>query len=464
MMSNSKRQLILVLALLLFIPIGFLQVNMDPTRHKYEPDYGNVKSAVENKGGLPIEMALGAFTGFREAVAGLLWVRTDEFFHNGDYEAITPMIRIITWLDPHFIDVYETGAWHMDYNFTDADQRSDRRYIPLALSLMREGIKNNPDLPELYSDLAFTHYYRKISDFNMSREYYERGMKKIIEIEADAKANPNDANKKAAAQQAALQITTLGHGLAHTYEALGMPDEALKQWEYCYKAHMDNLAAGFGGQFGESSSAQNVQKQIQEMTMRRKWRATMTQPPVDYKFDAQLVRVAPKVFEMRGKLNSIGAKKFVLETGAHEWGLIDGTRIEIRFQDADYKTPEINNFSLNSLSLNPNLTIMQDSASVRDGKFSRKIDMSKDPEMYSFTAPKYTVTMWFNPSNHSDTPPQVQDRIGWRGEGMTDSRYLDTSGIVPGDTSGPQPGLRLLKKTFTLTHEDVMGQGQKVFE
>ena len=29
------------------------------------------------------------------------------------------MIRIITWLDPHFIDVYETGAWHMDYNFTD---------------------------------------------------------------------------------------------------------------------------------------------------------------------------------------------------------------------------------------------------------------------------------------------------------------------------------------------------------
>ena len=38
------------------------------------------------------------------------------------------MIRIITWLDPHQTDVYQTGAWHMDYNFTDNSQRSDRRY------------------------------------------------------------------------------------------------------------------------------------------------------------------------------------------------------------------------------------------------------------------------------------------------------------------------------------------------
>ena len=461
MMSHSKRQALWLATLPLFIIVAFLQVKIDPQRHQYEPSADQTGAAVK---GLPIEFALGAFTGFREAVAGLLWVRTDEFFHTGDYEAITPMIRIITWLDPHFIDVYETGAWHMDYNFTDTDQRSDRRYIPLALALMREGIKNNPDLPELYSDLAFTHYYRKITDFNMSRKYYEDGQQEIFKIQAAAKADPGNAEKKAAAQTASLDVTTLGHGLAHTYEALGMTDQALAQWQYCLQAHNANMAAGYGAQFGEASSAQNVQKQIKELTLRRKWRATMIQPPTDMKFDAQLVRVAPKVFEMRGQMNAIGAKSFVLETGQHVWGPIDGTRIEIRLQDATYTTPVINNFSLNSLQLDPNITIMQDSASVKDGKFKRKIDMSKDPEMYSFTAPKYTVTLWFNPSSHADTPPNVQDRIGWRGEGMTDSRYLDTSGIVPGDTSGPQPGLRLIKKTFTLTRDDMLGQGQKVFE
>ena len=85
------------------------------------------------------------------------------------------MIRIITWLDPHFIDVYETGAWHMDYNFTDTDQRSDRRYIPLSLSLMEEGIANNDNVPELYADLAFTHYFRKIGDYPKAQEWYVKG-------------------------------------------------------------------------------------------------------------------------------------------------------------------------------------------------------------------------------------------------------------------------------------------------
>ena len=121
------------------------------------------------------EFALGAFTGFREAIAGMLWVRTDEFFHNGDYEAIMPMIRIITWLDPHQIDVYETGAWHMDYNFTDSQERADKRYIPMSLALINEGIANNPGEPDLYADKAFVHYFRKIEDFPKSAQAFQDG-------------------------------------------------------------------------------------------------------------------------------------------------------------------------------------------------------------------------------------------------------------------------------------------------
>ena len=162
MLSPSQRKIWLVIAILLFAPIAFLQSKViDPQRPQYMPGEANTNKAVSQ---LPIEFALGAVTGFREAIAGLLWVRTDEFFHNGDYEAITPMIRIITWLDPHQTDVYQTGAWHMDYNFTDSSQRSDRRYIPLSLALMREGIENNSNVPDMYSDLAFTHYFRKIAD------------------------------------------------------------------------------------------------------------------------------------------------------------------------------------------------------------------------------------------------------------------------------------------------------------
>ena len=71
---------------------------------------------------------------------------------------------------------------------------------------------------------------------------------------------------------------------------------------------------------------------------------------------------------------------------------------------------------------------MQDAVSVRGGKIGgdqgRKMDMSQDPDMYSFKAPRYTVYAYFMPNNPNDAPIQVQDRIGWMGEGL-----------------GPQPGL-----------------------
>ena len=84
--------------------------------------------------------------------------------------------------------------------------------------------------------------------------------------------------------------------------------------------------------------------------------------------------------------------------------------------------------------------------------------------MYSFTAPKYTITFWFNPSNTNDCPPNVQDRFGWLGEGITDQHYLDTSGQLPGDILSPIPGLRYVKKTITITREDLLGTGRKVFK
>ena len=461
MLSPQKRSLALLVALFLFIPIALLQIRViDPQRPQYEPGGANTNKAVSQ---LPIEFALGAVTGFREAVAGLLWVRTDEFFHNGDYEAITPMIRIITWLDPHQTDVYQTGAWHMDYNFTDSSQRSDRRYIPLSLALMREGIQNNDNVPEMYSDLAFTHYFRKIADFPMSAEWFRKGQDMVQGLVQQSAAQPNDQDLKQQANDASDSVITIGHGLAHALEAQGKIPEALAQWQYCVQAHQNNIAKGIGRQFGEASSLTVAERQLREMQLRQQFRARDTKNPEDFHFSAQIVRVAPRIFVVKGTMNVIGATKFTLEDGQATFGPVDGCRVEVRLQDAGYKMPNITSFSLSSLNLDPNITIMQDALSVRNGQFQRKIDMSQDPTMYSFTAPKYTVTLWFNPSNPNDCPPNVQDRVGWLGQGFTDAHYLDTSGVVPGDTTSPIAGLRQIKKTFTLTREDILGQGEKTF-
>jgi hypothetical protein len=362
------------------------------------------------------------------------------------------MVRIITWLDPHNVDVYKTGAWHLDYNFTDFGQRSDRRYIPVAVALLQEGIENNPDVPDLYSDLAFTHYSRKMADFPDSVHWYQQ-----------AERVPN------------WDVTIVGHGLAHAYQGAGEIPQEIAQWKYCVAQHQyrinhdtDPTVKGT-----EEYSLKVAQKNLDETEARYKWRQIQTKPPIDVNFSGTLTRIAPMVFVVSGKMSMVGSQPKIgskpgynLETGKASWGPADGARVDVRLQDSTYQMPRTATFGLSN-NVPVNTTIMQDSITVRNGVFQKQIDMSKDhvgtDPMYSFAAPTYTVTLWFNPSNIQSNPPNIADRIGWLGEGMTDKKYLDTSGNVPATPGTHIPGLRMIKKTFTLTREDILGDGLKTF-
>jgi tetratricopeptide (TPR) repeat protein len=446
MMSQSTRAGLLSIVVAIFIFIAYWQSVLDPMRHEFEPNMTNVGQAEQQ---LPIEFSLAAATGFREAVAGMLWVRTDEFFHEGNYDAIVPMVRIITWLDPHNADVYQTGAWHLDYNFTDAAQRSDRRYIPLALALLKEGIANNPTDSTMYADLAFTHYYRKIGDYPNAVLWFQKGQ------------------ALSATEPRTWDVTAVGHGLAHAYLACGMIPQAIAEWKLCIAAHAAN---GGNDQHNVIEHAGMIvaEKNLKETELRAKWRPIMEKPPIDVNFDDTLTRVAPMVFMLTGHASFIGSTNFVLETGAHKWGPADGCRVEIRLQDADYQFPKDQTFSLGT-GVEKNVTIMQDSVSINKGVFKKRLDMSTDhggsDPMYSFAAPKYTVTLWFNPGSEMDNPPFVADRIGWKGEGLSDRdpKLIDTSGELPGTDNDHVQGFRMLKKVIYLTRDDIMGQGIKEF-
>jgi len=261
---------------------------------------------------------------------------------------------------------------------------------------------------------------------------------------------------------------TVGHGYAHALEAEGKIPEALAQWQQCLAIHNLLVQKKGPGDFAEAQDLQIAQKQVSELQGRLKYRPIDSKVPVNMNFQPQLIRVAPKVFVIKGKINVIGATKFVLETGERSFGPTDGARVEIFLQDKGYTRPVITNYTLSS-AVDPNVTLMQDAVSVRGGKIGgdlgRKIDMSKDPDMYSFKAPEYTVTIFFMPNNPNDSPIQVQDRIGWRGEGITDPKYLVVSdGVTPLPALiTPIKGLRYLSKTYTLTRDDILGKGEKEF-
>src|SRR5690242_6841665 len=157
----QRRARMLPVVIVLLIAAMFLQRSIDPTAkqyHKGESSIGHFS------GGLNNEFLLLPLLGFREAAAGLLWVRCDEFFHSGDYDAILPLVRLITLLDPHAENVYVTGAWHLSYNFTDSSERSDRRYISPAMALLDEGIHNNMNIPDIKFEKGWQ-LYDKVKDF-----------------------------------------------------------------------------------------------------------------------------------------------------------------------------------------------------------------------------------------------------------------------------------------------------------
>ncbi|MCS7177648.1 MAG: hypothetical protein NZ960_08600, partial [Candidatus Kapabacteria bacterium] len=61
--------------------------------------------------------------------------------------------------------------------------------------------------------------------------------------------------------------------------------------------------------------------------------------------------------------------------------------------------------------------------------------------------------------------PQTQDRIGWRGEGLTDKRYLRVDEVTTVDKDGKTytVPVRRVRKHLMLTREQILsGKGEAV--
>jgi len=366
----------------------------------YNP--GNTNGVVNNT--TPDQILLQLF-GFREFLAGILWVRADSFFDQGNYDAVLPIIRLCTILDPKQIDVYATGMWHIGYNFTDEEQRSDRRYIQSALALGKEGARQNPNTYEMFFETGWMWYHKVDDDYGQSVKWFEEAAKREDII-------PARRNLLAMSYQRNGQIDD---GLNLLYNLFDIAKERIKKDRQ------------YGAQQQLGTIENNLDTMLVRMTQRgwvaqhskegkaNNWYASGaydTKPPFDVGFSAKVTVLSDRVLRIEGTWNVLPV----------------GTRIRIVLRDADYpgaKAAELDWDAQNTVALDPprNLTFMQDQLFVRNRRFNRKIDMSKDPTMYPFLSKKYLVEFYYNPRS---APPHMQDKFGYNGEGFTDSHFLRT--------------------------------------
>lgn len=418
--SSFKARAIPILAVLFVLQaslsLGFLQPLW---KKNYAPKQTGFAA------GLSPDQLLVAVAGFREMVAGILWVRADSFFDTGNYDAILPLIRLVTWLDPKQIDVYATGMWHIGYNFTDEEQRSDRRYIPSALALGKEGAERNPETYEMFFETGWMWYHKIDDDYRKAVEWF---------LKAHERPDMLPARKNL---------------LSMAYQRDGKPEEAIALLYRLYDEAQKALDAE--GAMGRFQSRDTIEGNIDTTLVRMSQRGVFAKnaglgpgaipkdidPPFNVNFSARVTVEEPRVLRVEGT-----------------WGVLPvGTRIRVILRDADFRNAVPGGMKWDAddeVSLDPpsGTTFMQDQLFVRNRRFDKRIDMSKDPTMYPFAKPDYVLEFYYNPRS---APPHIQDKFGWNGEGMTDPNFLNLE---------VRPGQRVIFTDMKLTRDQILRRGE----
>jgi len=109
---------------------------------------------ISGDGGAPsLESVAHAAGEFRIVAANLLWIKVVDHYHHqflakgGAWDrntSLMPYLRIIVWLDPHFIEAYEVGGSILaaTHRYKECDE------------YLGEGTSNNMDSWQLYYDRA----------------------------------------------------------------------------------------------------------------------------------------------------------------------------------------------------------------------------------------------------------------------------------------------------------------------
>jgi hypothetical protein len=371
----------------------------------------------------PSQMFLSLF-GAREFLAGMLWVKADSFFDQGNYDAVLPIIRLCTILDPKQIDIYATGMWHIGYNFTDAEQRSDRRYIPSALALGVEGAQQNPTTYEMFFETGWMWYHKVDDDYPQAVKWFE------------------EAHKRPDIPPARKNV------LRNAYERNGELDKSLS---LLYKLLDDAKALQEkDDSFQNNQNVDTLEENLDNVLIRMVQRGTIaqkegrydqgdydTKPPFNVGFSVKATVIDPKIIRFEGTWNVLPV----------------GTRIRVILRDADYPNAVPGGMKwegTSGVSLDPpkGITFMQEQLYVRNQRFNKKVDMSKDPTMYPFAKDKYVLDFYYNPRS---APAHIQDRFGYNGEGMTDPVFLNTE---------VRPGQRVIFARLELTKDQIWRRGE----
>jgi tetratricopeptide (TPR) repeat protein len=427
--------------------------------------------------GSSFQALVPALLGVREVLASILWVQADDYFHRGEYRPIIQLCREITAIDPHQLDVYATGAWHMAYNFMD------KRLIADGVEFLEDGCKKNDSVYDLFFELGYMHYdktkdypksveaYRtsgtkgtttgerqppsyvrhqlahameKMGDIDAAVEQWKTNIAKARELEQKGQKNVMVAGPNTSAALHNLYITERRRNerMAAVAELNRDRDEALQLWQRNVALEQEWLKQNPK----HKAVTEDLKVAMNQVERLRSGKVADVQP-TDVNLHVTVTRLGPRDIEVTGTCD-----------------VLDLSRVRVQLADKDYAARAARGFEF-KLS---NCTLEWDNTAVNKGKFRQKIALNRDPadmdrqpaEIYPLKADEYVLTVTYNTRLQAEF---IQDRYGWNGEGLTArASELKTDPDRSGLVFGKRIPLRYVEKAITLKKDDLLGSERKV--
>jgi len=162
------------LAALLLVAVGLALLwptQTSITQERLEHNYRGHTLPLERIAELPIQdlgiVTIGAILGgFRSIAVDLLWMKSDSYWHEGKSHRMVPIAKVISLLEPHFVDCWVLTGWHLAYNMSvEADSVDQaRQLIRDGIAFLIEGAKWNPERHEIPREIGWT-YFDKLNEY-----------------------------------------------------------------------------------------------------------------------------------------------------------------------------------------------------------------------------------------------------------------------------------------------------------
>ncbi len=135
---------------LLFLVFLFAAVMLGLSIEKLKPGSGQGLNEKSDSRQIFLSM-LGEM---RYTIAAFAWLKADYYHHEYEFnakdwrsnESLMSLIRLVTYLDPHFVQAYDFGGYHLGINLGKPKE---------GISLLEEGIRNNPDSLDLLWEMGY---------------------------------------------------------------------------------------------------------------------------------------------------------------------------------------------------------------------------------------------------------------------------------------------------------------------